>query len=322
MPFLRIFVVFAVTANGVFAGEEDASPADAQAAEHIRLPISELDHPDFVRREAASDELFAIGLGAIPAIADAAESGSPEVSVRALEILQRMYRGNDEVTFEAVETVLGHLKGSEKLAVAARAERAFDSGAETRQKRAIAQFERLGGIIHYSDRGNDRQPLSRPTIEYVMIGRDWTGGEEGLHLLARIEDIRLSGTQLYIIRGIEVSEATLLDLIAELPFLVIQRRGPARLGIRGSSRDIGCVVRGIDPGSAAELAGLKIQDEVVEIDGQPINSFDGLIEIVGEKEPGEEIPIVFRRGSETREVKAKLSSWGKPTKANVPPPGP
>jgi hypothetical protein len=322
MQFLRIFVAFVVALSGATAVADDSAPADAQVPEHVRGPISELDHPDFERREATSDQLFAMGLSAIPAIVDAAESPSPEISVRAIEILQRFYRGNDEAIFEAVETAFARLKASDHLAVAARAERAFDSGAETRQKRAIVQFERLGGIIHYSERGYDRQPLARPILEYVMLGRDWVGGDEGLRLLTRIEDIRLSGAQLYIIRGIEISEDTLLDLSAELPYLVIQRRGPARLGIRGSSRDIGCVVRGIDPGSAAELAGLKIQDEVVEIDGQQINSFDGLIEIVGEKEPGDEIPIVFRRGSETREVNAKLSAWVKSSNPKAPAPRP
>jgi hypothetical protein len=318
MHFWRAAILSAVFLNGWLAAAAEPAPADALLVEHLRLLIVDLGDPDFSRREIASDELFRLGPGALLAIESAVETGSPEVSVRAVEILQRLYRDENEATFEAVEKVFSRLKSNSNLTVASRAERAFDSGAETRQRRAIAQLERLGGIIHYSDRGAERQPLARPSIEYVMIGKDWSGGEEGFKLLTRIEDIRVSGTQLYIIRGIEVSEDLLLDLSAELPFLTIQRRGPARLGIRGSNRDISCVVRGIDPGSAAELAGLKIQDEVIEIDGQPINSFDGLVEVVGEKEPGDEIPIVFRRGAETREVKAKLSGWGKPSKQRGP----
>lgn len=322
MQLVRLFLVFAVLTRVSVVFADEAPAADAQMPEHIGRLIADLDHPDFSRREAASDELYAAGAWAIPAITIAVERGSAESSVRSIEVLQRLYRGDDEAVFEAVETAYTHLKSSDNLAVAARAERAFDSGADTRQKRAVAQFERLGGIIHYTDRSYDRQPLARPMIEYVMVGKEWVGGEQGLRHLTRIEDIRTSGTQLYIIRGIEISEDTLLDLIAELPFLVIQRRGPARLGIRGQSRDLGCIVRGIDPGSAADLAGLKVQDEVLEIDGQPINSFDGLIEIVGEKQPGEEVPIVFRRGTETREVKAKLSGWAKPAPAPQKGPAP
>ena len=319
MRLLRICLTFAVVSVGGVCLSDEPDPADAWVPEHLRRPISELDHPDFERREAAVKELSSQGVNAIPALMVAAESGAPEASVRAFDVLQQMYRGGDETVYEPVERVFQRLKGSEQLAVAARAERAFDSGAENRQKRAIAQLERLGGIIHYSDRGTDRQLLERPTIDYVMLSRDWVGEEADLRLLARIEDIRLSITQLYIIRGIHVSEQTLFDLMQELPLLKIERRGPARLGIRGSQRDEGCIVTAIDPGSAAEAAGMKIRDEVVEIDGRPVNSFERLIEIIGEKEPGEQVPIVFLRGEETHKVTAKLTAWAKPAAANVPP---
>ena len=316
MRFLPIIIILALLSDRDCFGQNalpvDTPPADALLTEQFKTAIADLDHPDFERREAAADQLFAMGGSALTALSEAAESGSPEVSVRAFEILQRMYRGDDEATFEALEDVLSNLKANDQLAVAARAERAFDNGAETRQKRAISQFERLGGIIQFSDRGVDRQPLARPYIQYIMIGRDWEGGAAGLRLLPRIEDLRLSRSQLYIIRGIEVPEETLLDLMAELPFLEIQRRGPARLGITSESRAVGCVVGAIDPGSAADLAGLKPRDEVTEIDGNEVNSFEGLVEVVGRKEPGDEIPIVFRRGTETHKVVAKLSAWVKP----------
>lgn len=319
MRLLRICLIFAVVSAGNRVFADEPVSADAWVPEHLRGPISELDHPDFVRREAAVKQLSSLGVGAIPALMVATEVGSPEASVRAFDVLQQLYRGDDEAAFEMVELVLRRLKGSEHLGVAARAERAFDSGAENRQKRAIARLERLGGIIHFSDPVADRPPLGRPAVDYVMLGRDWVGEEADLRLLARIEDLRLSMTQLYIIRGIEVSERTLFDLTTELPFLKIERRGPARLGIRGRTSDDGCVIHAIDPGSAAEEAGMKIRDEVIEIDGIPIDSFEKLIEIIGEKEPGEKVPVVFRRGDETHKVTAKLTAWAKPAAANVPP---
>lgn len=319
MRFLRLILILLVCAKRDSLGE-DRAPADALLPEQFRMAISELDHPDFEHREAAADQLFAMGAKALPALTEAAESSSPEVSVRAFEILQRMYRGDDEATFEAIEIVLRNLKSHDRLAVASRAERAFDNGAETRQKRAIAQFERLGGIIQFTDRGIGPQPLAHPVIQYIMIGRDWVGGDAGLKLLPRIEDIRISRNQLYIIRGIQVADETILDLMAELPYLDIQRRGPARLGITSESRAIGCVVGAIDPGSAADLAGMRPRDEVIEIDGHEVNSFEGLVEVVGRKEPGDEIPIVFRRGQEMHKVVAKLSAWVKPNSARPVPP--
>ena len=64
---------------------------------------------------------------------------------------------------------------------------------------------------------------------------------------------------------------------------------------------------------------MKIRDEVIEIDGLPVDSFEKLIEIIGEKEPGEKVPIVFRRGEDIHKVTAKLTAWAKPAAANVPP---
>lgn len=321
MHSLQIVLVFSLF--GSLAAEDVASIADASLPEHLRVLISDLDHPSFEHREMAAKSLLDKGLSAIPALAFAAETGSPEASVRAFDILQKLYAGEDEVAFEAIERLFQRQKVSDDLTVASRAERAFDTGSETRQKRAIEQFEKLGGIVHFSEKSvTERQPLGRPVIDYVMLGRDWTGGEEGLRLLGRIEDLRTSVTQLYIIRGIKISEETKLDLQAELPFLKIELRGPARLGIRGSHLNEGCIVVGIDPGSAAELAGMKVRDEVIEIDGRTVESFEDLIEIIGEKEPGGQVPIVFRRGGETHKVVAKLSGWSRPTQPNVPAPRP
>ena len=321
MPSLQILLAISLFSQQARADDEVV--ADASLPEPLPGLILELDHPLFERREQAVKSLLERGFMAIPALAAAAEKGSPEASVRAFDVLQKLYSGDDAAAFETIEQVYQRLKSSDQLVVASRAERAFDTGSETRQKRAIEQFEKLGGIVHFSEKSvSDRQPLGRPTIDYVMLGRDWTGGEEGLRLLGRIEDMRTSVTQLYIIRGINISEETKLDLLAELPFLKIEHRGPARLGIRGSHLNDGCIVIGIDPGSAAELAGLKIRDEVIEIDGRAVDSFENLIEIIGEKEPGEQVPIVFRRGEEIHKVDAKLSAWTRPTQPNVPAPQP
>ena len=187
MRLLRICLIFAVVSAGNRGFADEPVSADAWVPEHLRRPISELDHPDFDRREAAVKQLSSLGAGAIPALMVATEAGSPEASVRAFEVLQQLYRGDDEAAFEMVEVVLRRLKASEHLGVAARAERAFDSGAENRQKRAIAKLERLGGIIHFTDPVADRQPLGRPSVDYVMLGRDWVGEEADLRLLARIE---------------------------------------------------------------------------------------------------------------------------------------
>ena len=303
-------------------GQPVQEPADALLPAQIHSAILELDSSDFEIRERAVDRLFAMGLTSISPLEIAAQNGSPEVSVRAFDVLRRLYHQDDEPLSEAIENAFLRLKHVENLAVTGRAERAFESLGEIRQKRAVAKIEQLGGIVHLAEQNLERQIPGRSRIEYIMLGRYWTGGEAGLKFLERIDDIRDEGAQLYIIRGVEISDATLLDLKAELPNLHIQRRGPARLGVTSQAREAACIIRSVEPGSSADRAGLKTGDQIVEIDGREINSFDELVEIVGEKQPGDQVPIVFRRERERVETVAELSDWKKPAPANAQPPKP
>ncbi|WP_010588128.1 PDZ domain-containing protein [Schlesneria paludicola] len=298
---------------------EDAPPADALYPESIRSAITRLDESDFRQREEAVDELYTAGFTAIPALKEAADKGSPEVSVRAVDILLRLYQIEDESTFETIEQVFTQLKHVENLSTTGRAERAFDTVSELRQKRALLKFEQLGGMVQFAEPNLDRQTSGRPRIEYVMLGRDWLGGDAGLQLLGRIEDIRLADMpSLYIIRGVDISDATLLNLKAELPNLTINRRGPAQLGVTSIGRDGGCIIKAVVPGSAAERAGLRMFDQILKIDQRSVESFDELVEIIGEKEPGDQVPLVFRRGAEIHNSVAELSGWKPAQSKQVP----
>ncbi len=312
--------VFGLAALSVLGELQPAEslPADAMLTEHIRDAITRLENPVFAQREAAMDELFAMGQRAPYPLSLAAENGSHEVSVRAFDVLHRLYRGDNEPTYEAVEKVFQKLKRAENLAVAARALRYLENDSETRQVRAIAQFERLGGVINYQDPNFGGPPHQvRRTIEYFTVGRNWVGGDAGLEILGQIDDIHNTKTTLYIIRGVAISEESTQNLRAKLPFIEIQYRGPARLGVRSDSfqRDEeGCVVSSVDPGSAADRSGLQTSDVIIEIDGQPVNNFQKLIKIIETKEPGDKVPVVFRRGLEIQEVEAELLTWGKQTR--------
>ena len=316
MRTLRFVIPIVMLARMGVGLADEAAPADALTTEHVRAALARLNDPDFHQRESAVDDLFALGLGAIFPLREAAINGSPEVSVRAFDVLQRLYRGKDEPTFDAVEKTFEMLARVDNLSVSARAERAFESGSETRQLRAISQFEKLGGIFNFAERNPERQPLGRLKVENIMVGRDWAGEDAGLQLLTRIDDLRNSRFQLYIVRGAKVSREATFKLAASLPFMEITERGPARLGIR--SKDIsgqGCMINDVDEGSAADVAGLRANDQVIEIDGHSIDSFDGLIQIIKEKEPGDRVRIVFRRGFETQEAVAELTAWQPPKSA-------
>jgi len=88
----------------------------------------------------------------------------------------------------------------------------------------------------------------------------------------------------------------------------------ARLGVvldmdsTSESAKIGAPVTGVTPGGPAEEAGIKAGDVIVRFDGRPLVGSDeegpaaALIELADELEDGQEIPIEYRRGKETKTV--------------------
>lgn len=97
-----------------------------------------------------------------------------------------------------------------------------------------------------------------------------------------------------------------------------------RLGISGRSlspqdaEDLGVpqgvAVIAVDTGSAADEAGLRQSadgqgDVIVEIDGEPMKTFEELADYVDSKKVGDEVTLKVRRDGEDIELQATLRSW-------------
>ncbi len=65
----------------------------------------------------------------------------------------------------------------------------------------------------------------------------------------------------------------------------------------GLARPDGVIVANVYPGGAADRAGIKERDIILEVDGQPVNDDAALNYRVGTRHPGESIPLLVRRGS-------------------------
>lgn len=89
--------------------ETELKPAPEPAGDAVDVAplIKQLDDDGFAQREAAVKKLAKMGAIAIPALAKATKGKSPEVSMRAFDIILRHYKGGDE---EAKETAAGALQ--------------------------------------------------------------------------------------------------------------------------------------------------------------------------------------------------------------------
>jgi len=81
-----------------------------------------------------------------------------------------------------------------------------------------------------------------------------------------------------------------------------------RLGVGGDSRTPGDGVRlgYIVPGSAAERAGLRDGDVLVRVGEQPVNTFEELHTVIGARQPGDVVRLVYLRDGRDHVTSATL----------------
>ncbi len=70
----------------------------------------------------------------------------------------------------------------------------------------------------------------------------------------------------------------------------------------------GVYVGEVISGSAADKAGMKAGDVIVQVDGRPINASSQLQEQIGRKNPGDQITILVRRGQRSLTLQVTLTA--------------
>lgn len=300
-----------VPPSGKAAPARSSEQGDAQDVDPrvLRALIADLGAAEYQRRLAATKRLEQLGPQAVPALVEAAESAvSLEVAIRAVEIVKRLYLGGDGEGFEQAEAALTKLSESPNRPVAAAAAEVLERfGDHVRLAHAVKQIERLGGSVKFSDvPAGFIAPGDLPLIQYVLIGTDWKGGDEGLKYVARLPTIGV----VYLIRGAPVSEAAVQKLQQQRPDLRIQYRGRAYLGIAsGASPGQGCLISQVQPGGAAAKAGLRAGDVILKFAGTPVEDFDQLVELIGKKAPGDKVDVVIRRNGQEMTIPVVLGTW-------------
>ncbi len=81
-----------------------------------------------------------------------------------------------------------------------------------------------------------------------------------------------------------------------------------RLGIRPgyNEGEQGVIVEGVSPGEAAEKAGIKQGDRIVEMAGKPVQNIEGYMQLMGTVKPGTTIEITLMRKDQKVAVKVLI----------------
>jgi hypothetical protein len=270
------------------------------AVPSIQSLLTQLETGDFSERTRAEADLFRHGTPAIPQLSEAARDGSPELSARIVRVLRRIYLSDTGEVGEQAGEALEALSESENPGAA---REALGTLQVDRESRAIEVIRSLGGKVRRDDESFD----GRADIE-VRIEQGWKGGEEGLKHFSRISpERRLMVT---IIDGSGVSPEAAQKLQGDHPWMTIQVRGSATLGIGPDPfPGRGCVIGKVLPNNAAEKAGMEVGDRVLKADGRDIENFDNLVTYLRTRKAGDKVELQVERNGRTVDLTATLQGW-------------
>ena len=287
--------------------------------------IAELAAPQYARREAAARSLVATGTAVLPALERAIRAGDLEVASRGLEVVAAILSADEGGAAEACLRTLAAAGSGPEATLAADA-LTFHMLAVTDAARG--RLESLGAQVR------ERSPVDGGGLD-VDLDAGWRGGPDEFRDLARLRGVvgvsvrgvpvdagmidvlgGLSGVQRIDLYGTGAGPAEARTLAGRLPEARIDVRRGGRLGVTSTAVVGPCEIRTVEPGSAADQAGLRSGDVVQSIAGSLVASFDELTERLEAHAPGEAVQIVVaRRGGrpddepERIECTVRLDAW-------------
>jgi hypothetical protein len=299
----------------------------AEPAVDIARAIAQLSAPQFARREAASRSLVAAGRPAIEPLVAAIDAGDVEVAGRGVDILRELLAARDVGTATAAERSLEQLaeRGTPPARALAHAVLGYHHADLADQARAT--LEAAGAVFA------ERVLAAGDAALGVEIAAGWQGDRDAWRLLPRLSRIswlsvqgvplddealavlgRMRSLKRLDLFGTGATAAAVAALEERLPGVTIDVRRGGRLGVSSNVIDGPCEITHVQPGSAAERAGVRVGDVIAAVDGEPIAGFSGLTERVSRSGPGEALGLRIARprgdGEPERiECRAVLDAW-------------
>lgn len=293
--------------GGLFAAASGFTAA-APPPPEVTAWIEQLGSPQYAQREAAAKNLATVGRPALPALGAAIAAGDLEVASRGVEIVRGMMMAEDEELATAAERLLEQVATSDASAVGRLAEAALEFHQAGMAAAARERLESLGAVF--------RERLFAAGVPGVEIefGAGWRGGPEDWRLLPRLRGVacvsvhgvpldadaigtlsRLPGVLRIDLFGTAAPDTAVAALVAGLPDTLVDVRKGGKLGVSSIVQAGPCQLSAVQPGSAADKAGLRAGDVIVAAAGEPVASFDALTKRLAAFGPGAAVRLEVRR---------------------------
>lgn len=286
--------------------------------ERLNTLIQQLESGDFRERVEATRILKAEGsLETVERMTAAATSDSPELAMRALSVLEAIFLSDDDVANRAAETSLEDLAFGSSNDLGLQAQDILAAHYQLRSKRATGDLQAKGLHIEFQTdmmSVDDATGEFIPGISFVRLGRNWKGGEKHIRDLQRLDGLGM----VYVIRDSPVSFQRVAEILNPVaPDVRIEDRGKVELGVRfltfsNTPQGKGVLIGEVTPGKSAHAAGLRANDVILSLDGESVDTFNKLVEILKKYQPGDVIKIERARTSnleETEILDVKLKHW-------------
>jgi predicted metalloprotease with PDZ domain len=140
--------------------------------------------------------------------------------------------------------------------------------------------------------------------QVIIIGADITAkGAAELQHVNQLREVMLYRTQ--------VTPEDVPALQKLLPHVMIDYRRGGLLGVGANPLDGAgaAVVATVQPGSAAEAAGILVGDTIEKFEGQKVENFKALTTMIGKHGAGDEVAIDVLRAGKPIHFKLKLGEW-------------
>jgi hypothetical protein len=297
-----------LSAAGACAAEKKDSTA--LSSDKLERLVADLGSHDYRTRESATRQLTDQGPAAIEALAKAAQTRDLEVSYRAVRILESLMDCGDPTTQDRIAESLKSLADQETTSAAGLASDVLALYQFTLSDRAMEQLRKLGAVVTLSE----ELPLMSPGFVQITLSDNWKGAASDLKLLKQVRNLlwlhvvnidladadlasigELAQVSQVDLWGTGASPAAVEKLAAALPNCRVDRRTGALLGVRGSDSMPSCMVMEVQPGTAAENAGIRVGDEILSFNGEPVHNFEEFTAFVATKKGGDEVKLELRR---------------------------
>lgn len=318
--------VIHLVAGGMLIGAS-AIAVEPPPPEQIAEWVAGLGAPQYAQREAATRGLIDAGPAALEPLRKAIGGGDLEVSTRAIEVARAILGSEDAAAAVAAEAFLQSLTESDDPSLAHMAGSTLDFHAIGLAEAARTELESLGAEFTRS---------MLPTGQlgpHVKLDSRWRGGSADLRLLSRVPGLlvvsvhgakiddaavaflgKLRHAARIELYGTGVTPDQVTALAARLPETDIEVRKGGKLGVGGQPNMGPCRITHVQAGSAADKAGVQVDDIVAAVDGDPVADFEALTDRVGLRGAGEKVTLDIDRGqpgedAERLSLTVELDAW-------------